>query len=130
MARSYAASAGSIRPRRHSPGSRRPPDGRRANLSAVAEQIATGCLIRRRIAEGQPPESVKPDVAIVDLATGQIVARLEFLSGVEEIFDVQVLPGLRWPAVSGPRAAVDGSGAIWYVPDPRPGGSAAAWPSA
>jgi len=36
-----------------------------------------------------------------DAPTGQVVASLEFQSGVEEIFDVQALPGLRFPAVIG-----------------------------
>lgn len=35
----------------------------------------------------------------VDTRTGQTVAFLRFESGVQEIFAVQVLPGLRWPDV-------------------------------
>jgi uncharacterized protein (TIGR03032 family) len=49
-------------------------------------------------------------VAAVDLASGRVVETLEFRSGVEEIFDVLVLPGVRDPAVRGPHAAADGAG--------------------
>jgi len=35
---------------------------------------------------------------------------------VEEIFDVQVLPGVRCPALSGPYAGLDGAAPIWTVP--------------
>jgi hypothetical protein len=48
------------------------------------------------------------------------VAHLEFVTGVEEIFDVQVLPGVRWPVLSGPYACLDGSAPIWMVPQPPP----------
>jgi hypothetical protein len=40
-------------------------------------------------------------VAVVDLRSGQVIALLEFLTAVEEIFDVQILPGLRFPEVIG-----------------------------
>jgi hypothetical protein len=37
----------------------------------------------------------------VDLRNGRQVAPLKFQSAVEEIFDVQLLPGLRFPEVIG-----------------------------
>ena len=40
-------------------------------------------------------------IAVVDLARGELVASLEFQTAVEEIFDVQLLPGLRFPEVIG-----------------------------
>jgi len=40
-------------------------------------------------------------VAAVDCRTGRVVASLEFETAVEEIFDVQLLPGLRFPEVIG-----------------------------
>ncbi len=40
-------------------------------------------------------------VAIVDTAAGRQVGMIEFLDSVREIFDVQFLPGLQWPAVVG-----------------------------
>jgi hypothetical protein len=54
--------------------------------------------------------------------TGGKAALLEFRSGVEEVFDVQVLPGLRCPLLSGPFAGQDGGEVIWTVPLPTQGG--------
>jgi uncharacterized protein (TIGR03032 family) len=59
-------------------------------------------------------------VAVVDLRTGRRLAHLEFQSGVEEIFAVELLPGIRFPAMSGPHPAVDGVPTIWSAPDPGP----------
>jgi uncharacterized protein (TIGR03032 family) len=53
---------------------------------------------------------------IVDLRSGTVVAHLEFQSGVEEIFDVQVLPGITFPYVSGPWADRDTGQPLWTVP--------------
>jgi uncharacterized protein (TIGR03032 family) len=44
---------------------------------------------------------LKCGVAVVDLRSGQSVAFLEFQSAVEEIFDVQILAGIRFPEVIG-----------------------------
>jgi len=44
---------------------------------------------------------LKCGVWVVDIKSGQTVATLEFQAAVEEIFDVQLLPGLRFPAVIG-----------------------------
>jgi protein O-GlcNAc transferase len=44
---------------------------------------------------------LKCGVAVVDLRGGRFVELLEFQSAVEEIFDVQVLGGLRFPEVMG-----------------------------
>ena len=46
-------------------------------------------------------EQLKCGVAVVDLHRGEIVAFLEFHSAVEEIFDVQLLSGVRFPEVIG-----------------------------
>jgi uncharacterized protein (TIGR03032 family) len=46
-------------------------------------------------------DALKCGVAVVDLRTGQVVGLLEFRTAVEEIFDVQLLPGLRFPEVIG-----------------------------
>src|SRR4051812_19428562 len=46
-------------------------------------------------------ERLKCGVAVVDLRSGHVTASLEFLTAVEEIFDVQLLPGLRFPEVIG-----------------------------
>lgn len=62
--------------------------------------------------------TLKCGVAIVDLQAGKQIGLLEFQSGVDEIFDVQVLPGIRNPFFSGPYATTDGSAPIWLVPSP------------
>ncbi|HET6573302.1 MAG TPA: TIGR03032 family protein [Fimbriiglobus sp.] len=44
---------------------------------------------------------LKCGVALVDLGAGRVAGLLEFQTAVEEIFDVQVLPGVRFPEVIG-----------------------------
>jgi uncharacterized protein (TIGR03032 family) len=67
---------------------------------------------------------LKCGVGAVDLGTGRLVAHVEFMTGVEEIFDVQVLPGACCPALSGPYPTLDGAGPIWTVPQAaRPQGA-------
>jgi uncharacterized protein (TIGR03032 family) len=68
-------------------------------------------------------EGLRCGVGVVELTTGRPVAHLEFKSGVDEIFDVQVLPGVRLPAVSGPFPDRDEAQTIWTVPE-APAGSA------
>lgn len=63
-------------------------------------------------------DELKCGVAAVHLPSGNM-SFLEFKSGVEEIFDVQVLAGIRHPALSGPFPALDGTTTIWSVPAPR-----------
>jgi uncharacterized protein (TIGR03032 family) len=46
-------------------------------------------------------DKLKCGVAVVDLRSGQVIAILDFQTAVEEIFDVQVLAGLRFPEVVG-----------------------------
>jgi uncharacterized protein (TIGR03032 family) len=69
---------------------------------------------------GMPIAARRPElkcgVGAVDLTTGRLVAHLEFVSGVEEIFDVQVVPGTRCPALSGPYPNQDSGKPIWTVP--------------
>lgn len=54
---------------------------------------------------GVPVEKKYPDrpcgVAIVDIVEGRQVGLIEFLASVREVFDVQLLPGTRWPSVAG-----------------------------
>jgi uncharacterized protein (TIGR03032 family) len=52
----------------------------------------------------------------IDLRTGTVAAHLEFHTGVEEIFDVQVLPGIASPYISGPGAVQDAGEPLWTVP--------------
>ena len=69
---------------------------------------------------GLPLESqrdqLKCAVAVIDLRTGKRVAHFEFLSGVEEIFDLQLMPDMRNPFLAGPFAEQEGGQAIWYAP--------------
>lgn len=46
-------------------------------------------------------EQLNCGVAVVNLSSGQTIGFLEFQTAVEEIFDVQLLPGLRFPEVVG-----------------------------
>ena len=46
-------------------------------------------------------DELKCGVAVVDLTAGHVVGMLEFQTAVEEVFDVQLLPGLRFPEVVG-----------------------------
>lgn len=63
-------------------------------------------------------EQLRCGVGVVDLRTRRLLAHLEFQSGIEEIFAVEVLPGIRCPAVSGPYPVQDGVPTIWSAPDP------------
>lgn len=54
-------------------------------------------------------------VGVIEWRTGRTVATFMLRSGVEEIYDVQVVP-LRNLTVSGPHPDVDGSPVIWVVP--------------
>jgi uncharacterized protein (TIGR03032 family) len=84
-------------------------------LSKIRETSTFGGM---PIAERRP--ELKCGVGVVDLGTGRLVAHLEFVTGVEEIFDVQVVSGARCPALSGPYASLDGAAPIWTVPQPAP----------
>jgi uncharacterized protein (TIGR03032 family) len=55
-------------------------------------------------------DQLKCGFGVIDLATGTTVATFEFTNAVEEIFDVQVLPDVRCPALSGPD-----TGEIWIA---------------
>src|SRR5439155_7420160 len=46
-------------------------------------------------------DELKCGVAVVDVVAGRVIGLLEFQTAVEEVFDVQLLPGLRFPEVVG-----------------------------
>jgi uncharacterized protein (TIGR03032 family) len=69
------------------------------------------------IAERTTPLSC--GVSVVDLDTGREAARLEFHSGIEEIFDVLALPQTLNPWINGPDPTHDGIRPIWVVPEPK-----------
>jgi uncharacterized protein (TIGR03032 family) len=89
-------------------------------LSKIRETATFGGV---PIAEDR--KSLKCGVGIVDLRVGRLVAHFEFHSGVEEIFDVQVLRQASHPYFSGPFTHAEGRAPVWVVPqsvDEVPGG--------
>jgi uncharacterized protein (TIGR03032 family) len=65
------------------------------------------------------PERLRCGFAAVDLPTGQVIAHFEFVSGIDEVFDLQVLPGSTAPFVSGPFADRERTPPIWTLPPSR-----------
>jgi uncharacterized protein (TIGR03032 family) len=61
-------------------------------------------------------ERLRCGVAVVDLRTGQVVAHLDFTAGIDELFDIQVLPGSSAPFISGPFADCGPTPPVWTVP--------------
>jgi hypothetical protein len=61
-------------------------------------------------------ENLKCGVLVADVRRGTQVGLLEFHTGVEEVFDVQILPEIRSPYISGPLADRDSGPAPWTVP--------------
>lgn len=82
-------------------------------LSKVRETSTFGGV---PIAEDR--DSLRCGVALVELGSGKTLATLEFTEGVEEIFDVQWIPGIHCPHISGPHASAEGGKTIWSVPQP------------
>ncbi len=64
----------------------------------------------------QRRDELRAGVGVVDLVSGKAVAALQFHSGVDEIFAVNVLPGCVNPALRGPQPEEDGTQEIWLVP--------------
>ena len=67
-------------------------------------------------------DALKCGVAVVNWRNGQHVGAFHFASGVEEIFAVDVLPGVRCPAIRGPQPKNkdQASDEIWVTPPPIP----------
>jgi len=61
-------------------------------------------------------DRLKCGVVLVDLEQGSLVGQFEFKTGVEEIFDVSVIPNCRSAAIRGPFAHRDGYNTVWVVP--------------
>jgi uncharacterized protein (TIGR03032 family) len=86
-------------------------------LSRIREtNIFGGAPIAQHHAE------LKCGLGVVDMTTGNTVATLEFSTGIDEIFDVQVLPDTRC-AFIGPGGGEPGE--IWYAPALDPGAASA-----
>lgn len=89
-------------------------------LALHGEFAFAGLSKARPTLEGVPivadRDALRCGLWVIDLRTGTIAGHLEFATGVEEIFDVQVLPGIVFPYVSGPSAVEDTGQPLWTVP--------------
>ena len=89
-----------------------------SELAAQDRCHLNGMAIRETAVFGGVPiaahhEQLKCGVGVVELATGNTVATLQFASGVDEIFDVQVASETRCPTFGGPPGDSD---EIWLLP--------------
>lgn len=94
--------------------------GLRANLAFVGLSRIRETAVFGGVPIAEHHDELLCGVGVIDLMTGNTVATLVFESGVEEIFDVQVVPGARCPAISGPHPDRDQSGEVWVVPPEKP----------
>ena len=74
-------------------------------LSQVRESVFHGIPLTERLDESQR----RCGVWVVDTGTGATVAFLRFEGAVQEIFDVQLLRGVRWPELVEPDDDLTGS---------------------
>lgn len=65
---------------------------------------------------GEYPERLHCGLGIVDITSGRTIATLSFKTGVEELFAVEVLPGVLNPKISGPSSAPGDEEDVWIVP--------------
>jgi len=63
-------------------------------------------------------EDLRCGVAVIDLRSGKAVAYLEFETGIEEVFDVQIIPGVSSLSLTGPFPQMDGGDDVWVVGNP------------
>jgi uncharacterized protein (TIGR03032 family) len=66
----------------------------------------------------QDRAAMRCGVVVVEWTSGRSVAFLEFQSGVEELFEVQLLAGVRRPVICGPYPRQDQQSPVWVVPPP------------
>ncbi|MCS7468792.1 TIGR03032 family protein [Stieleria sp. ICT_E10.1] len=64
----------------------------------------------------QDRDSMRCGIVVIDWMSGQSLAFLEFESGVEELFDVQVMHGSKRTVVCGPYPREDQQLPVWVVP--------------
>ncbi len=69
----------------------------------------------------QTGQHLRCGLAVVDLASGALLAHLWFNTGVEELFAVSILPGYCHPVLIGPDTRIDQAQTVWLVP-PAPTG--------
>ena len=70
-----------------------------------ASAVAAGIPVAKR----HKPEESRCGVWVVDIGRGQIVAFLEFAGNIREVFAVALLPGMRYPQLTGDDAALIGN---------------------
>lgn len=75
---------------------------------------ATSAMVGVPIAAA--PERLRCGFAVVNLQSGQVIAYLDFAAGVDEIFDIQILPGSSAPFLSGPFADRGQAAPVWTFP--------------
>ena len=92
----------------------------RGNLAFVGLSRIRETAVFGGVPIAEHHEDLLCGVGVIDTTSGNTVATLVFESGVEEIFDVQVVPGIRCPAISGPNPNRDSSGQVWVVPPEAP----------
>lgn len=92
----------------------------RGNLAFVGLSRIRETAVFGGVPIAEHHEDLLCGVGVVDLATGSTVATLVFETGIEEIFDIQIVPGVICPVISGPHPDRDRSGEIWVVPPERP----------
>ena len=80
-------------------------------LSQVRESVFEGIPLAQRLA----PSDRACGVWVVDVRSGNIVAFLKFEGSVQEIFDVQVLHGIRYPELLEPDS--DAVATLYTVPE-------------
>ena len=85
-------------------------------LSRIRETSTFGGV---PIAENR--DRLKCGVAVVDLERSELLGQFEFKTGVEEVFDVSLIPDKPLTAMRGPFSQEDGKSAIWTVPSGQTG---------
>ncbi|MCA9136523.1 MAG: TIGR03032 family protein [Planctomycetales bacterium] len=60
--------------------------------------------------------SMRCGIVVIDWTTGKSLAFLEFETGVEELFDVQIIPGCKRTVICGPYPREDEQLPVWVVP--------------
>lgn len=92
----------------------------RGNLAFVGLSRIRETAVFGGVPIAEHHEDLLCGIGVIDITTGNTVATMVFESGVEEIFDVQLVPGVRCPAISGPNPDRDQSGEVWVVPPEAP----------
>jgi uncharacterized protein (TIGR03032 family) len=91
-------------------------------LAFQGDYAFVGLSKPRPTLEGVPivaPErrgQLKCGVVVIDLRSGSQVGHLYFTTELEEVYDLQVLPGITFPFISGPWAERDTGQPLWTVP--------------